>query len=83
MCIIFLLKSPASSLHLSLKVRQNEHALLSLASLLSLIISSSFYSFLLVLGFVPAECQCRDLELDCNGAHLKDVPAVSTNVTMM
>uniref|UniRef100_W5K3D0 Relaxin family peptide receptor 1 n=1 Tax=Astyanax mexicanus TaxID=7994 RepID=W5K3D0_ASTMX len=30
----------------------------------------------------PAECQCRDLELDCDGAHFKDVPAVSINVTM-
>ncbi|KAI5624870.1 relaxin receptor 1 isoform X1, partial [Silurus asotus] len=36
-----------------------------------------------LLGLVPAECQCRDLELDCNGAHFKDVPTVSTNVTMM
>ncbi|KAI5092503.1 relaxin receptor 1 [Silurus meridionalis] len=36
-----------------------------------------------VLGLVPAECQCRDLELDCNGAHFKDVPTVSTNVTMI
>ncbi|TSV81524.1 Relaxin receptor 1 [Bagarius yarrelli] len=36
-----------------------------------------------LLGFVPDECQCRDLELDCNGAHFKDVPMVSTNVTMI
>uniref|UniRef100_A0A8B9H4B0 Relaxin family peptide receptor 1 n=1 Tax=Astyanax mexicanus TaxID=7994 RepID=A0A8B9H4B0_ASTMX len=36
-----------------------------------------------LLGPVPAECQCRDLELDCDGAHFKDVPAVSINVTMM
>ncbi|KAF4094151.1 hypothetical protein AMELA_G00010100 [Ameiurus melas] len=36
-----------------------------------------------LLGLVPTECQCRDLELDCNGAHFKDVPAVSSNVTMM
>jgi len=36
-----------------------------------------------VLGTVPAECQCRDLELDCDGAHFKDVPTVSINVTMM
>ncbi|KAL6479832.1 hypothetical protein MHYP_G00108650 [Metynnis hypsauchen] len=36
-----------------------------------------------LLGFVPAECQCRDLELDCDGAHFKDIPTVSINVTMM
>uniref|UniRef100_A0A673LR37 Relaxin receptor 1-like n=1 Tax=Sinocyclocheilus rhinocerous TaxID=307959 RepID=A0A673LR37_9TELE len=36
-----------------------------------------------MLGTVPAECQCRDLELDCDGAHFKDVPTVSINVTMM
>ncbi|XP_067313313.1 relaxin receptor 1 [Pseudorasbora parva] len=36
-----------------------------------------------LLGTVPAECQCRDLELDCDGAHFKDVPTVSINVTMM
>ncbi|KAM9470654.1 relaxin receptor 1 [Clarias gariepinus] len=36
-----------------------------------------------LLGLVPVECQCRDLELDCNGAHFKDVPTVSTNITMM
>uniref|UniRef100_A0A672QYD5 Relaxin receptor 1-like n=1 Tax=Sinocyclocheilus grahami TaxID=75366 RepID=A0A672QYD5_SINGR len=36
-----------------------------------------------LLGTIPAECQCRDLELDCDGAHFKDVPTVSINVTMM
>uniref|UniRef100_A0A4W4G7S2 G-protein coupled receptors family 1 profile domain-containing protein n=1 Tax=Electrophorus electricus TaxID=8005 RepID=A0A4W4G7S2_ELEEL len=36
-----------------------------------------------LLGLVPVECQCRDLELDCDGAYFKDVPAVSINVTMM
>ncbi|XP_066505824.1 relaxin receptor 1 isoform X3 [Hoplias malabaricus] len=36
-----------------------------------------------LLGPVPAGCQCRDLELDCDGAHYKDVPFVSINVTMM
>ncbi|XP_076877806.1 relaxin receptor 1 isoform X2 [Brachyhypopomus gauderio] len=36
-----------------------------------------------LLGVVPVECQCRDLELDCDGAHFKDVPVISINVTMM
>ncbi|TRY54728.1 hypothetical protein DNTS_031254, partial [Danionella cerebrum] len=36
-----------------------------------------------LLGSIPVECQCRDLELDCDGAHFKDVPSVSINVTMM
>ncbi|XP_068134968.1 relaxin receptor 1 isoform X2 [Hyperolius riggenbachi] len=32
---------------------------------------------------VPAQCLCRGLELDCDGANLRTVPAVSSNVTMM
>ncbi|XP_035600506.1 relaxin receptor 1 isoform X4 [Oncorhynchus keta] len=32
---------------------------------------------------VPELCQCRDLELDCDGAQFHHVPAVSVNVTMM
>ncbi|XP_062331701.1 relaxin receptor 1 [Osmerus eperlanus] len=36
-----------------------------------------------LLGLVPDRCQCRDLELDCDGAQLQDVPAVAVNVTMM
>uniref|UniRef100_A0A3Q3W0Y5 G-protein coupled receptors family 1 profile domain-containing protein n=1 Tax=Mola mola TaxID=94237 RepID=A0A3Q3W0Y5_MOLML len=35
-----------------------------------------------VLGVIPELCQCRDLELDCDGAHLQDVPVVPVNVTM-
>lgn len=76
------LNSPASSVHFSPQVSPNENTLLSLTSLFSLSVSHPFSS-LSVLGLVPVECQCRDLELDCNGAHFKDVPTVSTNVTMM
>ncbi|XP_041917997.1 relaxin receptor 1 [Alosa sapidissima] len=36
-----------------------------------------------LLGLVPDQCLCRDLELDCDGANFKDVPSVSVNVTMM
>ncbi|KAM4709619.1 relaxin receptor 1 [Discoglossus pictus] len=36
-----------------------------------------------LLGLVPAECLCRGLELDCDGAKLRTVPSVSSNVTMM
>ena len=36
-----------------------------------------------VLGVVPELCQCRDLELDCDGARLQDIPVVAMNVTMM
>ncbi|XP_043401845.1 relaxin receptor 1 isoform X3 [Chelonia mydas] len=32
---------------------------------------------------VPAECLCRGLELDCEGANLRAVPSVSSNVTLM
>ncbi|XP_077388745.1 relaxin receptor 1 isoform X2 [Festucalex cinctus] len=36
-----------------------------------------------LLGLIPDLCQCRDLELDCDGAQLRDVPVVAVNVTMM
>ncbi|XP_026038570.1 relaxin receptor 1 isoform X2 [Astatotilapia calliptera] len=36
-----------------------------------------------LLGVVPELCLCRDLELDCDGAHLQDIPVVAMNVTMM
>ncbi|KAJ0049708.1 hypothetical protein NL108_000565, partial [Boleophthalmus pectinirostris] len=36
-----------------------------------------------LLGVFPEQCQCRDLELDCDGTKLRDIPPVSTNVTMM
>uniref|UniRef100_A0A8C5LRY3 Relaxin family peptide receptor 1 n=1 Tax=Leptobrachium leishanense TaxID=445787 RepID=A0A8C5LRY3_9ANUR len=36
-----------------------------------------------LLGSVPAPCLCRGLELDCDGAKFRTVPAVSSNVTMM
>lgn len=36
-----------------------------------------------VLGVIPELCQCRDLELDCDGTQLQDIPAVAMNVTMM
>ncbi|KAM3613102.1 uncharacterized protein V6R79_020399 [Siganus canaliculatus] len=36
-----------------------------------------------LLGVVPELCQCRDLELDCDGARLRDVPVVAVNITMM
>ncbi|XP_025039789.2 relaxin receptor 1 isoform X2 [Pelodiscus sinensis] len=32
---------------------------------------------------VPAKCLCRGLELDCDGANLRAVPSVSSNVTLM
>ncbi|OCT96973.1 relaxin receptor 1 [Xenopus laevis] len=35
------------------------------------------------LGPVPAQCLCRGLELDCDGAKLRTVPSVSPNVTIM
>ncbi|KAM7389087.1 hypothetical protein PAMP_023082 [Pampus punctatissimus] len=36
-----------------------------------------------LLGVVPELCLCRDLELDCDGAQLQDIPVVAMNVTMM
>ncbi|XP_040274533.1 relaxin receptor 1 [Bufo bufo] len=36
-----------------------------------------------LLGEVPAQCLCRGLELDCDGAKLRGVPSVSSNVTML
>ncbi|KAM9833222.1 relaxin receptor 1 isoform 2-T2 [Syngnathus typhle] len=36
-----------------------------------------------LLGLIPDSCQCRDLELDCDGTQLRDVPVVAVNVTMM
>ncbi|KAM6923418.1 relaxin receptor 1 [Xenentodon cancila] len=36
-----------------------------------------------LLGAVPEMCQCRDLELDCDSAQLRNVPVVAINVTMM
>lgn len=36
-----------------------------------------------VLGAVPELCLCQDLELDCDGGQLPDVPVVAVNVTMM
>uniref|UniRef100_H3D677 Relaxin family peptide receptor 1 n=1 Tax=Tetraodon nigroviridis TaxID=99883 RepID=H3D677_TETNG len=36
-----------------------------------------------VLGAVPERCLCRDLELDCDGGQLPDIPVVAVNVTMM
>ncbi|MEE6461151.1 hypothetical protein FKM82_001206, partial [Ascaphus truei] len=36
-----------------------------------------------LLGSVPAQCLCRGLELNCDGAKLRTVPSVSSNVTMM
>uniref|UniRef100_A0A671VIG0 Relaxin family peptide receptor 1 n=1 Tax=Sparus aurata TaxID=8175 RepID=A0A671VIG0_SPAAU len=32
-----------------------------------------------LLGVVPELCQCRDLELDCDGARLQDIPVVAMN----
>ncbi|KAI4819643.1 hypothetical protein KUCAC02_004883, partial [Chaenocephalus aceratus] len=40
-------------------------------------------SHMCLLGVVPELCKCRDLELDCDGAQLRDIPAVAVNVTMM
>nr|XP_020478498.1 relaxin receptor 1 isoform X4 [Monopterus albus] len=40
-------------------------------------------SIVCLLGAVPEQCQCRDLELDCDSAQLQDVPVVAMNVTMM
>ncbi|XP_054648764.1 relaxin receptor 1 isoform X2 [Dunckerocampus dactyliophorus] len=40
-------------------------------------------SNLCLLGAIPELCQCRDLELDCDGTQLHRVPAVAVNVTMM
>ncbi|KAM8847754.1 relaxin receptor 1 [Synchiropus picturatus] len=40
-------------------------------------------SQLCLLGPIPELCECRDLELDCDGAQLQDVPMVALNVTMM
>uniref|UniRef100_A0A3Q3FH64 Relaxin family peptide receptor 1 n=1 Tax=Labrus bergylta TaxID=56723 RepID=A0A3Q3FH64_9LABR len=40
-------------------------------------------SNLCLLGIFPELCQCRELELDCDGAQLRDVPVVAVNVTMM
>ncbi|XP_040608552.1 relaxin receptor 1 isoform X1 [Mesocricetus auratus] len=36
-----------------------------------------------LVGSVPMHCLCRDLELDCDGANLRAVPSVSSNVTVM
>ncbi|KAM4052234.1 relaxin receptor 1 [Anomaloglossus baeobatrachus] len=36
-----------------------------------------------LLGEVPTQCLCRGLELDCDGAKLRSVPSVSSNVTML
>ncbi|KAM3940031.1 relaxin receptor 1 [Leptodactylus fuscus] len=36
-----------------------------------------------LLGEVPEQCLCRGLELDCDGAKLRSVPSVSSNVTML
>ncbi|XP_016830027.1 relaxin receptor 1 isoform X3 [Cricetulus griseus] len=36
-----------------------------------------------LVGSVPMPCLCRDLELDCDGANLRAVPSVSSNVTVM
>uniref|UniRef100_A0A3Q1FKE1 Relaxin family peptide receptor 1 n=1 Tax=Acanthochromis polyacanthus TaxID=80966 RepID=A0A3Q1FKE1_9TELE len=36
-----------------------------------------------LLGVFPDLCQCRDLELDCDGAEFQDIPVVATNITMM
>ncbi|XP_061691550.1 relaxin receptor 1 isoform X2 [Syngnathoides biaculeatus] len=45
--------------------------------------SAGTKSIMCLLGLIPERCQCRDLELDCDGARLGDVPAVALNVTMM
>uniref|UniRef100_A0A3P9NQE7 Relaxin family peptide receptor 1 n=1 Tax=Poecilia reticulata TaxID=8081 RepID=A0A3P9NQE7_POERE len=34
------------------------------------------------LGVVPELCQCRDLELDCDSAQLREIPVVAINVTV-
>ncbi|PWA18740.1 hypothetical protein CCH79_00005552, partial [Gambusia affinis] len=36
-----------------------------------------------LLGVVPELCQCRDLELDCDSAQLREIPVVAINVTVM
>uniref|UniRef100_A0A671VGE9 Relaxin family peptide receptor 1 n=1 Tax=Sparus aurata TaxID=8175 RepID=A0A671VGE9_SPAAU len=36
-----------------------------------------------LLGVVPELCQCRDLELDCDGARLQDIPVVCSCGTHM
>lgn len=36
-----------------------------------------------VLGAIPERCLCRDLELDCDGGQLPEIPVVAVNVTMM
>ncbi|XP_070361087.1 relaxin receptor 1 isoform X11 [Equus asinus] len=36
-----------------------------------------------LLGSVPVQCLCHDLELDCDKTNLRDVPSVSSNVTKM
>ncbi|TNN42279.1 Relaxin receptor 1 [Liparis tanakae] len=40
-------------------------------------------AFARMLGAIPELCQCRDLELDCDGAQLQDIPVVAVNVTMI
>ncbi|KAJ4946541.1 hypothetical protein JOQ06_024206, partial [Pogonophryne albipinna] len=40
-------------------------------------------SHMCLLGVVPELCKCRDLELDCDGTQLRDIPAVAVNVTMI
>ncbi|XP_072290443.1 relaxin receptor 1, partial [Eucyclogobius newberryi] len=36
-----------------------------------------------LLGVFPERCQCQDLELDCDGTKLQEIPPVPLNVTMM
>ncbi|KAL1778354.1 relaxin receptor 1 isoform X1 [Sigmodon hispidus] len=36
-----------------------------------------------LVGSVPMHCLCRDLELACDGANLRAVPSVPSNVTLM
>ncbi|KAM6440871.1 relaxin receptor 1 isoform 1-T1 [Liasis olivaceus] len=36
-----------------------------------------------LLDFVPTECTCHGLEVECNDAHLNAVPLLSPNVTMI
>ncbi|XP_004421020.1 PREDICTED: relaxin receptor 1 isoform X1 [Ceratotherium simum simum] len=36
-----------------------------------------------LLGSIPVQCLCRGLELNCDETNLRDVPSVSSNVTIM
>ncbi|XP_034037988.1 relaxin receptor 1 [Thalassophryne amazonica] len=36
-----------------------------------------------LLGVIPELCLCQDLEVDCDGMELQDVPVIAVNVTMM